>query len=331
MSAPHLHIHMTAEEHILHQLQKLAEPQPVENIGNTPLEEAILAKVLSKKFRKLKADETTMAVAKRAIHTAVETKQPVTVSYLFGGNKLWRFDEAPEVDWAELFALFYFLRWMKTIASVYEPGARLDFYSEDVAVEALNNVTREETERYSRTFRALIDWLEPYIPDNIVVTHRRYGEEYASYEDFLQELEVGKARIMEQNHGNLPVLSEIQKAATELNVRLLPDQDKDPLWREKTEVIHRGLEETDTLLRYLNDPSLIMACPTSYSGWVATGSTKKSLAKFWAGVGVLERDSNDFNELVLTPKQLEAAQFDWQTVHLDGLQGKNFSRIRVLK
>jgi hypothetical protein len=302
----------------------------MQDIGSTPLEDAVLAKVLSKKFRKLKADDHTVAVARRAVRTAIERGEPVTVSFLFGGNKLWRFEEAPEIDWAELFAVTYYLRWMQSIASVYEPGARLDFYSEDVAVETLNNVPRSETIHYSETFRAMLDWLKPYLPERVSVTYRRYAEEYASYDDYLRELEDAKKKVLAKNGGNLPSLTDRQKTATELNVRTLPGQTDDPHWREKVELVHRALEETPTLVRYFNDPSLVMACPTTYSGWVAVGSTKRSYAKFWAGVGALQRDGDSFHELVLTPGQVKDGQFEWEPVQLEGLKGKNFSRIRVL-
>jgi len=321
---------MTAQDYIYSTLEALERGLPTESIGAMSLEEAIFAKVMSKKFRKLRADENTVRIAKNAVHWAVSRGEPVTVSYLFGGNKLWRFDEAPEIDWAEFFAVTYFLRWMKSIASVYPPGARLDFYSEDIAVETLNNIPRAEAEQYSETFRAMLEWLRPHVPGNVQITYRRYAEEYADYSDYLRELEDAKALYLKQHDGKLPNLSDAQKAATELNVRLLPGQDDDLLWREKVELTHKCLEETETLKRYLNDPSLVMACPTLYSGWIATGSTKKSYAKFWAGVGVLGKAGEGFDELVLTPKQLAAARFDWQNVHIAGLPGKNFSRIRVL-
>ncbi len=311
-------------------LQALAEPVQREDIGSSPLEDAIFAKLMSKKFRKVHADGETVRVARRAIHTAVSSGQPVIVSFLFGGNKLWRLDEAPEIDWAELFAVLYFLRWMKTVASVYPPGARLDFYSEDIAVETLNNVPRAETERYSQTFRAMLDWLRPHIPAGVSLTYRRYGEEYASYNDYLAELETAKQRVLAAGHGKLPELSRRQEIATELNVRPLPGQTDDPQWREKTELIHRALEETDTLRRYLNDPALVMACPTSYSGWIAVGSTKRSYAKFWAAAGALLRDGDRYHELVLTPKQLEAGNFTWEQVAIPGLSGKNFAKVRVV-
>ena len=81
----------------------------------------------------------------------------------------------------------------------------------------------------------------------------------------------------------------------------------------------------------LTDQTIIPSCPTLYPGLIATGSTKRSMAKFWAAVGVLEKAGENFNELVLTPKQLDAAQFDWKEVKLEGLKGKNFSKIRVLR
>lgn len=220
---------------------------------------------------------------------------------------------------------------MKSITSVYQYGVRLDFYSEEVAVETLNNVTRKETEQYTKTFRVMLEWLKPYIPKGITITYRRYAEEYDTYEDYLQELSKAKEEHLKKNGNKLPELSEAQKVATELNVRLLPGQDEDPLWREKVELIHQSLEETPTLTRYLDDPIIIRACPTSYSGWIAVGSTKRSLAKFWAGVGVLQKENDSFAELVLTPKQLGVTQFDWEEVNIPGLEGKNFKKIRVLQ
>ena len=322
---------MTAQEYIISTLESMAQPVEMQAIGRTPVEDALFAKVMSKKFRKLKADEKTIQRTKKAIQLAVENKRHVTISFLFGGNKLWRLAEAPEIDWAELFSLSYYIRWMKSIASVYEPGARLDYYSEDVAVESLNNLSKAETQTYYQSFQNMLNWVKPYVPKNVAVTYRRYGDEYRDYSDYLTELEAAKELVLKENNGQLPTLSDRQKVATELNVRLLPGQDKDPLWREKVELIHQSLEKTDTIERvYFDDKSLIFACPTLYSGWLATGSTKKSYAKFWAGVGVLEKSGDSFNELVLTPKQLGSANFDWEDIKLDGLQGKNFSRVRVM-
>jgi len=121
------------------------------------------------------------------------------------------------------------------------------------------------------------------------------------------------------------------KATTELNVKLKSGQDKDPEWREKVELEHQAIFKTPTLRKVCDDPGKIWTSPTYYPDSVITGSTKRSYAKFWVAVGALQPYKDSFAELVLTPKQLEKAEFDWENVNIDGLKGRNFKRIRVLK
>ena len=71
--------------------------------------------------------------------------------------------------------------------------------------------------------------------------------------------------------------------------------------------------------------------PFSNGTCIAVGTTKDSIAKFWAGVGVLKPRDDSFRQIILSPKQLEEAKFGWQETKLSGLSGKNFSRMRVLK
>ena len=75
----------------------------------------------------------------------------------------------------------------------------------------------------------------------------------------------------------------------------------------------------------------VPVCPTPWPGVIATGSTKKSFAKFWYAVGALEPDGDSYSQIVLTSKQLTAAKFDWQDVELSGLTGKNFAKIRIIE
>jgi hypothetical protein len=321
---------MTAQEYILSTLKALSDPVIQEDIGNTPLEEAIYAKVMSKKFRKLKADETVVDITKKAIHHSVTHNKPIVINVIFGGNKLWHFKEAPEIDWAELFVTIYLSRWLKSIASVYKPGAYLEFYSEDVVLESMNNLPRSETDRYSQTFRSMLAWIKQYLPQGVKIGYKRYGEEYSDVSEYLAELEDAKAKVLKELGGKLPVLDARQKAATELNVRLKPGQADDPLWREKVELIHKSIERTRTMERYINDTTMVPACPTYFPGCITTGSTKRSLAKFWVAVGALEPAEGSYHELVLTPSQLKTAKLHWEDVNLAGLQGKNFKKIRIL-
>lgn len=330
VSTPHLQIIMTAQEYITATLQTLAKPIPTEDIGNSSIEDAVLSKVMSKKFRKLKADDEAIRIARGAIKQAVENNQPVKIGLLFGGNKLWRFEEAPEIDWAELFSLIYFLRWMKSIASVYPLGAHFEYYSQDISVESLNNIPRSETDLYSETFKSMLAWINPYIPENVQVTYKRHADEYVDLNEYHADIEEAKKIILANNNGELPLLDKAQKAAIELNVKLRSGQDNDPLWRENVELEHQAIFETKTLVPYLTDPTIIPSCPTWYEGTIATGSTKHSYAKFWTAVGVLKKNKDSYDELTLTPNQLELAKFEWEKVNLEGLEGKNFKRIRLI-
>ncbi|HSX00021.1 MAG TPA: hypothetical protein VLH38_03225 [Patescibacteria group bacterium] len=321
---------MTAQAYILSTLKALSLPTDNKDPINAPLEIAILNKVLSKKFRKNKADAAAILTAKQAIHFAIKAQQPLTFSLLFGGNKLWRFDEAPEIDWAELFAMTYYARWMKTIADIYPAGAELILYSQDVSVERLNNVPRVETDRYSSSMRHMLKWLDSYLPGNIHITYRRQAEELTNISDYDSEIDEAKKIVLAENNGKLPKLSAIQKLATELNVKLQPGQADDPQWREKIELEHQAVFRTKSLLRFFQEPGRIPICPTPFPGLIVTGSTKRSIAKFWAGIGALEKSGDAYHELVLTPKQLASAHFDWESINIEGLQEGNFTRIRVL-
>lgn len=322
---------MTAQEYIISAFQKLAEPVEHVDIGNTPLEEAILSKVLSKKFRKVKADQRTIDIAKGAISRAVEANQPVRLTLHFGGNKLWRIAEAPDIEWGELFSLIYFVSWAKSIASVYKPGVIFEYFSMDVCVERMNNVPHEETDRYSEGLKKLIAWAKPYIPEGVSLRYTRYGDFYQNREEFYKELDESKRAWLENNNGKLPELDDAGKAATELNVKLRPGQDQDPQWREKVELEHQAIFGTKKFRAFKGDLTSIPNCSTWYSGFIATGSTRRSMAKFWVGVGALENSGDGYNQLVLSPKQLEKAEFEWEDVNIPGLEGKNFKRIRIVK
>lgn len=322
---------MTAQEYIQTELEELAKQIELVDLGSTPIDEAILARVMSKKFRKLKADQATIDFVKGSIHIATSAGKPLYIGCVHGGTKLWRSDEYPEADWAELFNIIYYTKWMRSIAEVYKRGVVLEYFSMDVVQERLNNLPRAETDQYTDSFKSVIEWVKQYLPNNIAITYRRYGEAYKNLSEYDVDIENTMEKVSKELNGKLPVLSGQQRYATELNVRPTEDQLKDSDWREKVEVMHMSVERTKAMDDYINEKHLVPACPTPWPGVLVTGSTKKSIAKFWVGSGALEKSDNGFNEIILTPKQLASAKFDWEDVNIEGLKGKNFTRIRVLK
>lgn len=322
---------MTPKDYILSTLDNLKTPIQMEHLDSISLEEAIYTKVMSKKFRKLKPGDACVQITRKAISTSIKENKPIRIFQMFGGNKLWRFDEAPEIDWAELFSLTYFAQWSRLIASVHKPGVLFEYFSQDISVESLNNVPRAETDRYSETFKKLLAFIEPYLPPNIKIVYTRHYDLFENPDDYYEELDAAKKIILQNNNGKLPQMDEHQLAATELNVKLKPGQNDDPQWREKVELEHQAIFITPTLKMYTSDPSIIWTCPTYYPDSVVTGSTKRSYAKFWAAVGALKHEGNNFAEIVLTPKQLENIEYKWEDIKIEGLKGKNFKKIRIVQ
>lgn len=324
---------MKAQDYIVSTVENLQEPVKMAKVESGSLEDAIYAKVMSKKFRKVKPGEEAVTLTKKAIELLVKEQKPIRIFEMFGGNKLWRFEEAPEIDWAELFSLVYFVNWAKLIASVYEPGVTFEYFSQDISVQRLNNIPRSQTDRYSETFKKMLNWIEPFLPPNINIIYTRHYDLFENPADYDKEIEKAKEEILKKNKGKLPILTAEMKLATELNVKLKPGQSDDPMWREKVELEHQAIFITKTLKPISDDPYKIWTCPTYYPDSVVTGSTKRSFAKFWAAVGALLPVNDTYAEIVLTPKQLSqvGAKFEWEQVKIPGLEGKNFDRVRVLK
>jgi len=60
------------------------------------------------------------------------------------------------------------------------------------------------------------------------------------------------------------------------------------------------------------------------------GTTKSSTAKFWPGAGALKKVGDSFMEYVLSPSQLEKAEYITEPISITGLDGKNFKKIKII-
>lgn len=107
---------------------------------------------------------------KDAIAENVHAKRPINFTFLGGCYKLWRLDEAPETDWAELFAHIYYSRWVAPLCALYKPGVWFDFFLDDVIVSRINNLPESDVEAYRASRQQLLDWLKPHQPDNLRMT-----------------------------------------------------------------------------------------------------------------------------------------------------------------
>jgi hypothetical protein len=321
----------TPQEYILNTLANI-------RTGNSPrrssgesekLVDCIYRRVTSKKFRKYGISPEYQAHIRSAIALNIQRGEPIKVVFPYGGYKLWRLDEAPEVDWAELFSLTYFASWLAPIPHFYKPGVWFDFSSSDINVEYANNVDRADLDAYSESMTDLFAFLKPFLPENINFTLTRVRSRYQD-DEFKEEIDRKAKEIMQKNKGMLPVLSEKQKEAIEMNVKLGEDQAADPLWREKNNLMYEAYHALSRVRSYYRTPDKIVASAASRNSSIPTGTTRASIVKFQVGVGALQRKGDGFIEVILSPKQMAAARWQWECVDMSGLKGKNFKKIRVI-
>ncbi|HSH56148.1 MAG TPA: hypothetical protein VK983_04995 [Candidatus Limnocylindrales bacterium] len=326
---------MTVQDYIQTKFEELKPPVGLEKPKNTDdLVEAIYKILMSKKFRKYSANEDLQKSVKNAIRLNVEKNDPINITFLHGAYKLWRLDEAPETDWAELFALLYYSNWVKPVCELYEPGVWFDFFVDDYIINRLDNIPMSDVQAYIVSYQGLVDFLKKYQPSNLKMTITTVGGQFPSEEAFDKSLHSNLEKLTAETPGGLPELNDAQRAMVELNTKATDDQLKDPKWREKVYHLHNAYMATKAEPGYHKGrPEKIMAFtqPLPTGTTISVGTTRSSVMKFWVGVGVLQSKGDNYSQIILSPSQLEKSKYSFENVTVDGLNGKNFKHIRVLK
>lgn len=322
---------MTSQEYIQTKLNDLKEPlglsMPTEN---KELADMIYRFVASKKFRKYSLSPEQENHIKSAIKLNIEHKKPIQLTLVFGGYKLWRLEETPRADWAELFALMYYTSWMKPICEIYETGVWFDFFSDDVIVPKMNNVPSEDTKAYLESFKELLKFINPHQPKNLKMTLNRVGDQYTSSEEFEQDLEEQIKELERKLDGGLPELNDTARATLDLNVHTTTDQVADPKWHEKIQLIHDAYAQVRGRRPYYLTPDKFNVMTTHIPGMLSVGTTKDSVMKFWVGAGVLLPRGASYRQLILSSNQLGRSTYKFENLDI-GLDDRNFKQIRILE
>jgi hypothetical protein len=316
------------EIYILSELKKLSQLES--SISFQTIEDEIFKSFKTKRFRKYHACESLLKSIKDAIDYNVSNNFPINITFLQGCYKLWRLEESPEADWAELFALMHYIRWVKPILSIYKPGVIIDFYVDDLIMERISNYTREELLSYQNSFQNIIDFIKSYCPENLHFKITTVSSRFVNETDFWNKLNIA---IEKQEKPENMKLNESISAMIDLNYRPLPNGNLDIFWREKLMQIHNAHSVLEERMKYREAKGKILAMPHHYSGSetrLFVGSTKASIVKYWIGVGAIKTKGNQFIQTVLSPKQLASSKFTIQRIEINGLEAKNFKQIRVL-
>ena len=323
--------HMQPKEYIQTKLTELKTNFDFDKISDKEtLKTEIFRLLMSKKFRKYSVTESYKEHIKDAISIRVDRNEPIKLTFPFGGYKLWRLPQSPEIDWAELFVLIYFSKWLQKICEIYKPGISFVFYSDDIIVSRMNNVPEADTDSYRESFKSLIRFIEDYVPANLKFTYERVIDQYSSQKEFEEDLNSRIDQVNAEFGNKLPELDEKKKASIDLNVKPTKEQLLDPFWREKNHILHQAYLGVKYKRPYYRTEDNILIFTTQITDCLSVGTTKHSIAKFWCGIGVLEKSGDDFNQLILSPSQIEKNKLEKIEIRIDGLDGKNFNTINIL-
>lgn len=313
---------------------KLKNISPIDSSVRFSLEETveeIYRSIMSAKFRRKSICDSLKQKIRKAIVYNVQSGKPINITFLQGCYKLWRFDESPEVDWAELFALMHYAEWIKPILLIYQPGVVFDFYVDDLIMERISNYKRSEILSYQYSFQKVIDFVMTYCPSNLHYKITTVSSQYSSEEEFWNKLDEAVTNWINPRDITLDasIISMI-----DLNYRPISDKQNGEYWREEIMCIHDAHSAMKERLKYREEEGKILAMPQHYSGAdsrLFVGSTKDSCIKYWVGVGALRRKKDSYVTTVLSPKQLANSNFLTQNIKIKGLDTKNFSKIRILE
>lgn len=314
---------MTAKEYIEQRLKGI-KGKKVKQEGE--LANFIYATIMSKKFRKYSVNPKANNMVRKAIELNIQNNEPIKIALPFGSYKLWRLEESPEPDWAELFAMIYYAYWLKPITDVYVLGVWFDFCGDDAILELMNNTPEEDTEKYKKTFRNLIDFIQPYLPENFKYTFSSVGERYSSKQEFLNDLNEKMEELKQK--GDI-VLSERNVEMMKFNIRPKEGEEID---FQKNRLLHDAYMAVSKRRAHHKRPDkiIISATPFGDRTSIPVGTTKTSVVKFQTGVGVLKKDKDVFVEYIYSPSQLKTTGATFEEIKIESLKGKNFNKIRII-
>lgn len=327
---------MKIQDYILSQLELLKSPFLSETRpkDNNELVQTVFTTLLSKKFRKYSIPEDNQKIIKSALEQNIANKEPIQIIWPFGGYKLWRLEETPEVDWAELFTMIHIAKWLRPVCAMYPKGVEFTFWFDEVVISQMNNIPQSDLDAYRKSFTDLLDFIQQWLPSNLKFETFLERSQYENNEAFQEGLKIEMDKLKKAREANPEPLSDDAIRSIEMNVKLTPEQAKDPLWREKIDLMHYAyynLQEKQDRVR----PSYTKANITAFATFfepnvIPIGTTKTSIVRFWVGVGALKKRGDSFIETILSPSQIEKTKAEWAPVEINDLSGKNFKKIRVL-
>ena len=309
--------------------------------------EFIAEKLTRKKFRRRKLAEKTRQGIFKKVQLSIEKSKPIHLVIPFGGYKHYWNKSYPEPDWAELFNFKYLTEFVSPAIAIYKPGVVVEYMSEDLIIEKMDNYPKEALETYSKRFKEILEWYNKQIPKNLTFRYFRVCErcdaqkileriekllperkkafEKLSSEKKEEELRRSWRSVFWNGQRNLSNLNEKERQERVIESRLI-------------ELAYYETESRPEFMgKYLWEDNHICVCfsfGTTYDNDelqdLTLGSTYGSLVDFWIGRGVLEKRADEFFPRIISKNQYEELKGKINVLPVTGiLPFKNYQQIEL--
>jgi hypothetical protein len=139
--------------------------------GREPAD-ALVSILLARNVRSSHLPDSVRSAVVERVAQAVENAEPIRIVNSFGGFKAWRVRSAPHVEWSEVFHLAYFSRWLVNVATIYEPGVKLEYSGQSLVATLVNNYRTSDVACYTLEFERLVEQFDHCVPANFQITVR---------------------------------------------------------------------------------------------------------------------------------------------------------------
>jgi hypothetical protein len=285
-----------------------------------------LSRLTSAKFSGSKQSELSISTALEKLIYSYENKKPIIFVFGFGGYKNYNSPSFPEVDFAELFHMKYMTEFLWPIITTYKYGVKFEYEDEEISIQ-FNNVPQETTDRYTKSFKLLLDYFQKKIFEQnniklnyeLIIARDMYQEEdlYNKMDSYRASMTEVFEKLSEEEKGIW-----LKRARTNFLIKGTKDFSKlsDEELNTKVKEVRITNEcflmaDFDLRLEFWERPNIIclfgtwgkMPCASPTDGGFHLKSTKSSNIDFWIGTGVfrLNKENEIEEELILSSTQLK--------------------------
>lgn len=296
------------------------------------IQKYIFNKLNSSKYKASSMSEALEQKVKDKIQKSVKQKKPIHITVPFGGYKKWQLPTYPYPDWSEVFYLALLRDYLSPIVAGYDNGVLLEFFSDEIFVSRMNNISQKDLDEYNEQFSEIVKWFSNYLPSNFEIKSSKIRD-FISQEEILKRFEKDINKFREEWSGLPEKERNFRLKKSERNYKgdlsKLSKPEKDKILLEST-LVHDafifGDWDKDTPWAF---GELMIALGNRYTGsWgIHVKSTRSSTNQFWVGVGVLKGKNGDFIPSSLTYNQYIELQPKLKEERVD-LFPKEFKNLR---